>query len=341
MGVESRPDRGPSMFDVARLAGVSHQTVSRVLNGHPNVKEATRRRVRSAITELGYRPNRAARALVTGSYRSIGVIAPRSTLYGPASLLAAFEEQAAIEGFTVSVSRIRSFDTATIRASVVDLLDQRVSAVVAIAPVPTAAEALDDLPADMPLVAIDGHVAGRGATVTVDQLVGARLATAHLLDAGHANVWHVSGPEGWFDASGRIEGWTQELQARGIEPPPVIGADWTAASGYRAGQLLGRMPEVGAIFAANDAIALGLLHALHELGRRVPDDVSIVGFDDVPEAAHFIPPLTTVHQDFEAVARDSLAMLLERLSGAPEPAGDRVVTPTLVVRDSVTAHRSV
>ncbi|MGD9531179.1 MAG: LacI family DNA-binding transcriptional regulator [Pseudonocardia sp.] len=331
---EPKLDRGPSMFDVARLAGVSHQTVSRVLNDHPNVREATRRRVTAAITELGYRPNRAARALVTGRYRSIGVIAPRSTLYGPASLLAAFEEQAALAGFTVSVSRIRTFDTSVIRSSVVDLLDQRVSAVVAIAPLPTAAEALDDLPADMPLVAIDGHVAHRGATVTVDQHAGARLATAHLLDAGHAGVWHVSGPEDWFDAAGRVAGWTEELRSRDLDVPPVVQADWSAASGYRAGQLLGRMPEVTAVFAANDAIALGLLHALHELGRRVPQDVSIVGFDDVPEAAHYIPPLTTVRQDFDAVARESLAVLLDRLNGA-EDAGDRIVTPTLVVRDSV------
>lgn len=330
---EPRLDRGPSMFDVARLAGVSHQTVSRVLNGHPHVREATRRRVDAAIAELGYRPNRAARALVTGRYRAIGVIAPRSTLYGPASLLAAFEEQAALEGFTVSVSRLRTFEPSAVRGSVADLLDQRVSAVVAIAPVLTAAEALDDLPADIPIVAIDGRVGPRGATVTVDQPGGARLATAHLLDAGHANVWHVSGPEDWFDAAGRVAGWTAELRSRGLDAPPVVPADWTAASGYRAGQLLGRMPEVTAVFAANDAIALGLLHALHELGRRVPEEVSIVGFDDVPEAAHYIPPLTTVRQDFDAVARESLAALLAQLDGAD--GGDRTVAPTLVVRDSV------
>lgn len=327
--------REPSMFDVARLAGVSHQTVSRVLNDHPNVREATRQRVRTAIVELGYRPNRAARALVTGRYRTIGVVAPRSTLYGPVSLLAAFEERAAGAGFTVSVARIRTFDAPAIREAVVHLLDQRVSAIVAIAPVHTAAEALDDLPSDMPLVTIDGRVARAGGAVSVDQVAGARLAVRHLVEAGHETVWHVSGPEGWFDAAGRVEGWSQVLGELGVEAPPVMAGDWTAASGYRAGQLLGRMPEVTAIFAANDGMALGVLHALHELGRRVPHDVSVVGFDDVPDAAHFVPPLTTVRQDFEAVARESLAVLLDRLEDAAAPDEDRVVLPALVVRDSV------
>ncbi len=326
--------RDPSILDVARLAGVSHQTVSRVLNDHPNVRDTTRQRVRSAIGELGYRPNRAARALVTGSYRSIGVIAPRSTLYGPASLLAAFEEQSAIEGFTVSVARLRSFDTAAVREAVDALLDQRVAGLIVIAPLAAAADALDDLPEDLPLVAVDGHPSRPGASATVDQVTGARLATAHLLDAGHATVWHVSGPPDWFDAAGRVRGWTAELRERGIEPPPVIDGDWTADSGYRAGQLLGRMPEVTAVFAANDAIALGVLHALHEHGRRVPHDVSVVGFDDVPEAAHYIPPLTTVRQDFDAVARESLALLMERFDGS-DLAVDRVVVPDLVIRQSV------
>ncbi len=163
---------------------------------------------------------------------------------------------------------------------------------------------------------------------------GARLATAHLLDAGHPAVWHVAGPEDWFDAAGRIAGWSAELQARDIEVVPLLRGDWTAASGYSAGQLPGRMPEVSAIFAANDTMALGVLHALHELGRRVPQDVNVVGFDDVPEAAHYIPPLTTVRQEFDAVARESLAVLLDQLDGDASPA-HREVVPELVVRASV------
>lgn len=323
------------MFDVARVAGVSHQTVSRVLNDHPNVRESTRARVRSAIEELGYRPNRAARALVTGHFPVIGVVAPRSTEFGPVSLLAAFEEQAADAGFSVSVGRVRTLDEASIAGAVERHLDQRVAGIVVIAPVASAAPALDHLPAGVPLVTIDGDPRREGAMVTVDQAEGARLATNHLLDAGHATVWHVSGPPDWFDAAGRIEGWTRALQDADAAVPPLVPADWTAAAGYRAGQLLGRMPEVTAVFAANDSLALGLLRALGELGRRVPADVSIVGFDDVPESGFFTPPLTTVRQDFEGVARESLELLLEQIGTGTPVAGHRAVPPTLVVRDSV------
>jgi DNA-binding LacI/PurR family transcriptional regulator len=149
----------------------------------------------------------------------------------------------------------------------------------------------------------------------------------------------VSGPPDWFDAAGRIEGWAGALRDAGAEIPPLVPADWTAAAGYRAGQLLGRMPEVTAVFAANDSLALGILRALSELGRRVPGDVSVVGFDDVPEAAFFTPPLTTVRQDFEGVARESLELLLDRI-GTGAIARRRVVPPTLVVRESVAPPRS-
>src|SRR4029079_11035771 len=127
----------------------------------------------------------------------------------------------------------------------------------------------------------------------------------HLLDAGHRTVWHVSGPLEWFDTAGRVEGWESALRDAGAEVPPVIPADWSAASGYRAGQVLARMSEVTAVFAANDHLALGILRALHERGRRVPHDISTVGFYYLPEAEFSIPPLTTVRPDFTAVAAAS------------------------------------
>jgi DNA-binding LacI/PurR family transcriptional regulator len=325
------------MTDVARLAGVSHQTVSRVLNSHPNVREQTRLRVRAAIAELGYRPNRAARALVTGRSQLLGVVAQNSTLYGPASLLAAFELAAAEAGFAVSVGSVSTLDRRSISEVVERHLDQRVAGIVVIAPVVSANEALEHIPAAVPLVAIDGDPASSSALVTVDQAAGAGDATRFLLDAGHATVWHVSGPAGWFDSAGRIEGWQRTLQSAGAEIPPVVPADWSAASGYRAGQMLARMPEVTAIFAANDHLALGILRAMSERGRRVPEDVSIVGFDDVPEAAYFIPPLTTIRPDFGAVARESLALLLGQMESGQPAARRQPIAPTLVVRDSVAA----
>ncbi|WP_301328774.1 LacI family DNA-binding transcriptional regulator [Goodfellowiella coeruleoviolacea] len=322
------------MTDVARLAGVSHQTVSRVLNGHPNVREQTRLRVRAAVEELGYRPNGAARALVTGRTQFIGVVAQSSTLYGPASLLAAFELAAGAAGFLVSVRRVRVLDRASIAAAIEHHRDQRVAGIVVIAPTESASEALAEVPAGVPLVTVDGDPGRATPLVTVDQEAGAFAATAHLLDAGHATVWHVSGPAEWFDAAGRVRGWQRALEAAGREVPPLLAADWSAAEGYRAGQMLARMPEVTAVFAANDHLALGILRALSERGRSVPGDISIVGFDDVPEAAYFIPPLTTIRPDFDAVATETLGLLLAQLAEeAAEPR--RTISPTLVERRSV------
>jgi DNA-binding LacI/PurR family transcriptional regulator len=323
------------MMDVARLAGVSHQTVSRVLNDHKNVSEQTRLRVRAAIAELGYRPDRAARALVTGTSKVIGVVAQNSSLYGPASMLTAFEEAAQATGFAVNVGSVRSLDARSIADAVERHLDQRVAGLVVIAPVATAGAALEQLPDDVPLVTIDGDPDRSSTLVTVDQVAGAEAATRHLLEAGHRTVWHISGPSDWFDAAGRVTGWERTLRAAGTEIPPLLTGDWSAASGYRNGQLLARLPEATAVFAANDHIALGLLRALNEHGRRVPDDVSIVGFDDVPEAAYFTPPLTTMRPDFDAVATAGLELLLDQIrSGSPTTAR-RTIAPVLISRDSV------
>jgi DNA-binding LacI/PurR family transcriptional regulator len=327
--------RSPAMTDVARLAGVSHQTVSRVLNGHPNVKEQTRLRVRAAIAELGYRPNRAARALVTGRSQLIGVVAQNTTLYGPASLLAAFERVAAEAGFAVGVRSVSTLDRESIAAAVERHLDQRVAGLVVIAPVASADEALAEMPSGVPLVTVDGDPERARALVTVDQVAGARAATEYLLRAGHRTVWHVSGPPDWYDAAGRVDGWRQALRAAAAEIPPLVPADWSAAAGYAAGQMLARMSEVTAVFAANDHLALGILRALSERGRRVPAEVSVVGFDDVPEAAYFIPPLTTVRPDFVAVAQAGLDLLLAQMENPDRAPGRFVVAPALVVRDSV------
>lgn len=333
--------RQPAMTDVARLAGVSHQTVSRVLNGHPSVREETRLRVRAAIEQLGYRPNSAARALVTGRSTVIGVVAQSSTLFGPASLLSAFERAAGAAGFSVTIASARTMARESVAEAIDRQLDQGVAGIVMIAPVPSVSHAIDHVPSGVPLVAIDGDPEKSSSLVMVDQRSGARTATRCLLDAGHETVWHVSGPTDWFDAQGRVQGWREELEESGVEVPPLLTGDWSAASGYRAGQMLARMPEVTAVFAANDHLALGILRALHERGRRVPEDISLVGFDDVPEAAYFIPPLTTIRQDFGAVARAGLELLLQQMEQS-ELAGKargrrQTISPTLVVRDSVAA----
>lgn len=323
------------MTDVARLAGVSHQTVSRVLNGHPNVREETRVRVHAAIVELGYRPNRSARALVTGKTQVVGVVTQSSTLYGPAATLTALAEAVVTHGFTVSVESVRSLDKRSITEAIGRHLDERVAGLVVIAPIESASAALDDVPDGVPLVTLAGDPQRPTALVTVDQEAGGHAATQHLLDAGHGSVWHVSGPEHWFDARGRIAGWQRALAEAGAEAPPIVHADWSAESGYHAGQLLARMSEVTAIFAANDHLALGILRAMHERGRAVPGEVSIVGFDDVPESAFYLPPLTTVRPNLDAAATASVELLLEQIRTGERRGERRTITPTLVSRDSV------
>jgi DNA-binding LacI/PurR family transcriptional regulator len=327
--------REPAMTDVAALAGVSHQTVSRVLNNHPNVREQTRMRVRAAIVELGYRPNGAARLLATGTSQVIGVVSRSSTLYGPAATLAALAETALQHGFTVNVESVRTLDHRPISDAIGRHLDQRVAGLVVIAPVEAASEALDDVPEDMPLVSIDGDPDRPDELVTIDQEAGGYAATRHLLDAGHRTVWHVSGPSDWFDSRGRVKGWRRALTEAGAEVPPLMPADWSAASGYHAGQIIARMSDVTAVFAANDHLCLGILRALHERGRRVPQDVSIVGFDDVPEAAYYLPPLTTIRPDFDAAAAASLELLLAQIRSGRRSGERRLLPPTLISRDSV------
>ncbi|MBL7493002.1 LacI family DNA-binding transcriptional regulator [Frankia sp. AgB1.9] len=331
------------MTDVARLAGVSHQTVSRVLNDHPNVKEQTRLRVRAAMEQLGYRPNRAARALVTGRSHVVGIVAQNTALYGPTAVLTAVERAVSADGFAVGVASVPVLDRSSIVDAVTRLLEQRVAGIVVIAPVRSANEALDDVPDDLPLVVIDGDPARPRRLVTVDQRLGARLATQCLLAAGHETVWHVSGPADWFDSAERVAGWRQALLDAGAEVPPVITANWSLDSGYEAGQLLAGMPRARAVFAANDHLALGIMKALREAGRSVPRDVSVVGFDDIPEAGYVSPALTTVRPDFEAVAAQAVRLLRAQMDSPPADGLPRLapIPPCLVERESVAPPRRV
>jgi DNA-binding LacI/PurR family transcriptional regulator len=173
----------------------------------------------------------------------------------------------------------------------------------------------------------------------VDNAAGACRATQYLLDLGHQTVHHVGGPGSWLDARERTDGWLQALRSAGAPEPEVLAGDWSSRSGYEIGHQLARMPGVTAVFCANDHMALGLLRALAEGGRRVPEDVSVVGFDDIPEAAFFLPPLTTVRQDFGELGRRALRLLVDRISGH-DSAGSRLpVVPELVVRSSATRFR--
>ncbi|WP_309135380.1 LacI family DNA-binding transcriptional regulator [Cellulomonas sp.] len=337
--------RPPAMGDVARLAGVSHQTVSRVLNDHPNVRAETRDRVLSAIEQLGYRRNTVARALVTRRTGAIGVVTEDSPLYGPTMTLIALENAARGQGMYVSVATVTRWDVATVQGSLEHYMDQGVDGVVVIASHDEAVRAVQSFRARVPVVMVGpAELDGDIPTVAVNQYAGARLATRHLLDLGHTDVLHVAGPQVWLDARSRSRGWHDTMLQAGLRPRDPVPGDWTASTGFRIGKELVERDRTGedrlptAVFAANDQLALGLLHAFAESGVRVPHDVSVVGYDDVEGAAHFFPPLTTVRPDFVELGRRCLDQLVAAMAG--EPAEPVLVRASLAVRASSGRPRS-
>jgi LacI family transcriptional regulator len=334
IGREPKPARAV-MHDVARLAGVSHQTVSRVINGHPHVREATRARVLQAMRQLDYRPNALARGLATRRSRTIGVLSFDADLYGPSSTLLGIQRAAQEEQYAISVVALSEQDTTgSVRRAVDMLAEQSVDGVIVIAPSNAAAHAVRDLPRGMPVVALEASFGKDMPVVVVDQFAGAELATRHLLQLGHRTVWHVAGPADWPEAVLRIDGWRAALAAAGVPAPPIVSGDWSARSGYAAGRRLVAAPDLTAVFVANDQMALGVLHALHEAGIGVPERVSVVGFDDMPEAEFFLPALTTVRQDFDEVGRCGLRTMVEMIDGSETFAAETRVAPSLVVRAS-------
>lgn len=335
VGVQGGLGRQPVMADVARVAGVSQKTVSRVVNDAPNVRESVRARVLEAIDDLGYRPNAAARALVTQRTATIGIVTPGIPLYGPSAQLFGLERAAREAGYAVVIVSTAGGARADLEAAVARLLALQVDGLAIGAPVggmPLPATAFHGVPAVVvgdPLLDAAEHV-----WVACDQEAGARAATEHLLTLGHRTVWHVAGPASWLSAEVRRGGWARALQDAGAPRPDPVPGDWTAASGYAAGLRLADDPEVTAVFAANDHMAVGLLRAFRERGRDVPGDVSVVGFDDAPESEYAMVPLTTVRQDFDAVTHRAVAELVAAMSGRGSEPGPVNLPVELVVRHS-------
>ena len=329
--------RGPSMADVAAVAGVSHQTVSRVLNGSSLVKEGTRARVLSAIEELGYRRNMAARLLATNRSGRIGMISAHLALHGPSWIAVSVQEAGRQAGYEVSLVGLSDFSADSLRSGVERLLDEAVEALVVAVAHREAVELARSLRLPIPVVLVQGVSAGQPLAAGIDQEAGAELATEHLLGLGHRHVAHVTGPLDWVEAGQRRAGWQRAHERRQLLPGPELAGDWSPASGYDAGRRIADDPDVTAVFVANDAMALGLLNALHEHHRPVPEDISVVGFDDLPEAAYFWPPLTTVRQDFSTLGRQAVDLAVRALAGEQDPVIDLVV-PTLVVRASTTGR---
>lgn len=334
---EPRPSN-PNIYDVAKRAGVSHQTVSRVLNSHASVRPATRQRVLDAMEQLGYVPNLAARALVTARTGLIGILASDMGLYGPAGGVNAMELAAREAGYSAITRTINPESEEEIRAGIQQL---RLLGVEGIAVVTThnrpAAVAREMLPS-LPIVGIDADYSSEELAVEVDNVEAAQRATRHLIDLGHRGILHISGPAGSFVAGQRVVGYRQAMAAAGL-PAHVVEGDWTIPTGHRLAAAYDFAGSgITAIFAANDSLALGIYRACRERRLVIPDDMSVVGFDDVPEAAYYDPPLTTMRQEFAEIGRTAMTLLLRRLAGE-QGLHSEFVRLEFMVRESTAAPR--
>ncbi|HAM13727.1 MAG TPA: transcriptional regulator [Microbacterium sp.] len=325
----TRPARPAGVREVAHLAGVSTQTVSRVINNYPNIRPETRMRVLEAMRALDYRVNNAARALGTASTRTIGVIATDATLYGPTVGIAALAEAAREAGLWIATAYADAGDPAAIDGSIAHVLAQGIDGLVLVAPHARTIERVRQSAADVPVASLH---ADEGAEA---QRAGAALAVAHVIERGHTRIARLAGPEDWLEEAARAEGTTRALTAAGLQETRRWRGDWSARSGYAAAAEIAaavRAGEVTAILAANDQMALGLMAGLDAAAIRVPDDLVVVGFDDNPDAAFYAPALTSVRVDVLGDARRCVAAVV----GAPSSADAAVgaSAPQIIVRAS-------
>jgi DNA-binding LacI/PurR family transcriptional regulator len=328
--------RRPVMADVARLAGVSHQTVSRVINGSASIRPSTRARVERAIADLGYHPNTAAQALVTKRSRTIGIIGNDSAFYGPSSVQFSIQEAARAAGYFTSLVTLGTMTHDELRAALDHLNRQSVEAIITIVTQQDALAVVRTEATTTPLIVVEGELSGRGLSVGVDQIAGARLATQHLVDLGHRDIVHVTGPLTWTEARARRTGYGDVMRAAGLRERADLEGDWSPAGGYAIGRELVRRGDFSAVFVANDQMAIGVLHAFAKAGIAVPEDISIIAFDDIPEAAYLNPALSTVRQDFHAVGQRAIELLSAALAGLA--AETPLIAPELVVRDSTSPY---
>jgi len=341
-GSHGKPQQGQqkaaSIRDVAQASGVSYQTVSRVINGHPNVREETRKRVEAAIQALGFRRNATAFALASGVTRSVTVLTSNTVLYGYAATLQGLEEASRAAGYTLGVRVVTPEDD--LDRTIASAADTG-GGLVVIGYDRLGAAALDRVPAHVPCAALVeapplGRTPDRPA-VWADDREAARAATEHLLALGHETVHYVAIPASTGtrrSTSPRAEGWRQALKAAGVTPPAPCGKGWDAQAGYEAGKKLAHNPDVTAILCGNDDLALGVLRALHHAGRRVPDDISVIGFDDAPHSGFLTPSLTTVRMDFHGLGRAAFGLLRAQLDTDQQAPAPVPAEPTLVLRES-------
>lgn len=330
-----KSQRGPSMHDVAARAGVSHQTVSRVLNDFPGIRPDTRNRVLEAIEALGYRRNFAARALVTGRTQTIGMVGPRIPDIGPLSTLHSVEGAAREAGFHTLMTSAEP--TASSITQALDFLVGRsVDGIALVAQQQSIRDALDTYRVEVPIIHLLTGGEPRGSAASIDQRAGARKALEHLMEQGHTRIQHISGPPTYIESQLRRDEYLNVVAEKRLPRFDVLEGDWTADSGFAAGKRID--PSVTAVFCGNDQMAFGAVHALSTLGRTVPHDISIVGFDDTSEARHSLPPLTTVQQDFAAVGRLAVDLIVAQMEDQ-DTSATPLLCPELVERSTVAPPR--
>jgi LacI family transcriptional regulator len=334
--------------DVAAAAGVSTQTVSRVLNDRPDVAPETLSRVREVIKRTGYAPNMVARSLIQGRSHVLGVVASGIEYFGPSRIITGIERQAAAMGYSITLSLVLEPQTEDVERVLHGLRSRQVDGVVWAIPEIGKNRAWcrrqsSRLPVPVVLV---GGMTGRAylPSIGIDNETIGRIATDYMIAGGATTVGIITGPSSWWEAGERLCGWRQSLEAHGMKAPDslVFEGDWTASSGERGlGELLDRHPEIDAVFASNDQIALGVLQQAHRRGKKIPDELSVVGVDDIEEAAHFWPPLTTLRQplyESGVLAVQEVDRLIGREQASrslPEsPLDTKLFTPELVVRES-------
>jgi LacI family transcriptional regulator len=322
---------------VAKLSGVSFQTVSRVVNNSPDVASKTRRQVLQAIETLGYQPNLVARGLKTGQSMVLEMITFGVDTFVPRELMEALGRAADANGYRIVFSDIITDNPDAVNSILPRLNSRMCDGALITSPVEIAAfDQLVEAYPSVPIVQIRNKRGSKYPSVIVDQTAGSQMATQHLIDLGHRHIAEISGPLYWHEALSRHESYLMTLAQHGLASAAFVETvGWMPPHGYEAvHMLLDQGAEFTAIVAANDYLALGAILALSERGLHVPDDVSIVGFDDTPEAAFFMPPLTTIRQDYEGLGRQAIQYIMEIINNPETPAHQRVLMPQLINRKS-------
>lgn len=331
-GSKTRP---PSMIDVAKHVGVSHQTVSRVINDDKNVSEKTRSSVLKSIEALGYRPNSAARALVTGDTSSVGIIGYNTKLFGPASTMHTLQTKARDLGYDAHVISLEILTQDSIIEAINEQFLSGVKGVIINVPYIQEFSITEINRINIPKVFVEGPADNNLHSVNIDQVFGARKAVQFLIDNGHKEIAHISGPRNWFEAEKRTMGWESTLVKNKLRASVLIEGDWSPQSGYNAACEIIKEGNSTAIFCGNDQMAFGVYKAADDFDLEIGRDISIVGFDGLPESEFFRPGLTTIFQDFDEMGRASLNMLHNMLSKNVVQKNSLLIRPKLVVRESV------